>query len=118
MVERYAEVADFLLVYVDEAHPSDGWALRSRFQLRRHRSQEERCSAAGLLAREFGLPAACGVVADLMDNNANRAYGVAFERLCVVQSQKIAYLGGKGPFFYNLNGVREWLERHSGQRWG
>ncbi|MBN3319394.1 IOD2 deiodinase, partial [Atractosteus spatula] len=46
-----------------------------------------------------------------MDNNTNVAYGVSFERVCIVQQQKIAYLGGKGPFFYNLNEFLDSLMR-------
>lgn len=51
-----------------------------------------------------------------MDNNANVAYGVSNERVCIVQQKKIAYLGGKGPFFYNLKDVRQWLEQSYGRR--
>lgn len=113
MVEEFSAVADFLLVYVDEAHPSDGWAATSQFQLPRHRSLAQRCSAASLLLQHFRVPPPCRVVTDCMDNNSNAAYGVSFERFCIVQDEKIAYLGGKGPFFYNLSEVRTWLEKQS-----
>uniref|UniRef100_A0A8C3RMV9 Iodothyronine deiodinase n=2 Tax=Chelydra serpentina TaxID=8475 RepID=A0A8C3RMV9_CHESE len=113
-------VADFLLVYIDEAHPSDGWAApgisSSSFEVRKHRNQEDRCAAAHQLLERFSLPPQCQVVADCMDNNANVAYGVSFERVCIVQRQKIAYLGGKGPFFYNLQEVRLWLEQNYSKR--
>uniref|UniRef100_A0A803W8K0 Iodothyronine deiodinase n=1 Tax=Ficedula albicollis TaxID=59894 RepID=A0A803W8K0_FICAL len=120
LVEEFSGVADFLLVYIDEAHPSDGWAAPgispSSFEVKKHRSQEERCAAAHQLLEHFSLPPQCQVVADCMDNNANVAYGVSFERVCIVQRQKIAYLGGKGPFFYNLREVRLWLERNFSKR--
>lgn len=112
-------MADFLLVYIDEAHPSDGWAapgISSSFEVKKHRSQEDRCAAAHQLLKRFSLPPQCQVVADCMDNNANVAYGVSFERVCIVQRQKIAYLGGKGPFFYNLQEVRLWLEQNFQKR--
>lgn len=121
LVEEFSGVADFLLVYIDEAHPSDGWAAPgispSSFEVKKHRSQEERCAAAHQLLEHFSLPPQCQVVADCMDNNANVAYGVSFERVCIVQRQKIAYLGGKGPFFYNLQEVRLWLEQNFSKRW-
>lgn len=108
-------MADFLLVYIDEAHPSDGWAVSGggtkSFEVKKHRSQEERCRAAHALLEHFPLPPQCHVAADCMDNNANVAYGVSFERVCIVQRQKIAYLGGKGPFFYSLKEVQQWLEQ-------
>lgn len=113
-------MADFLLVYIDEAHPSDGWAVPAdsslSFEVKKHRNQEDRCAAAHRLLERFSLPPQCRVVADCMDNNANVAYGVAFERVCIVQRQKIAYLGGKGPFFYNLQEVRHWLEKNFNKR--
>ncbi|MEJ1269586.1 deiodinase iodothyronine type II [Cricetulus griseus] len=120
LVEEFSSVADFLLVYIDEAHPSDGWAVPGdsslSFEVKKHRSQEDRCAAAHQLLERFSLPPQCQVVADRMDNNANVAYGVAFERVCIVQRQKIAYLGGKGPFSYNLQEVRSWLEKNFSKR--
>uniref|UniRef100_A0A8C1ZYE6 Iodothyronine deiodinase n=1 Tax=Cyprinus carpio TaxID=7962 RepID=A0A8C1ZYE6_CYPCA len=120
MVEEFSDVADFLLVYIDEAHPSDGWAAppmeNFSFEVRKHRNLEERMFAAQKLLEHFSLPPQCQLVADCMDNNANVAYGVAYERVCIVQKNTIAYLGGKGPFFYNLKDVRHWLEKSYGQR--
>lgn len=114
LAEEYAAAADFVLVYVDEAHPADGWAACSPFQLPRHRTLADRLSAAALLLRHFRLEPWCRVVADSMDNQANRAYGVASERFCIVHWEKVAHLGGRGPFFYSLAGVKTWLERHRG----
>ncbi|KAK7152790.1 hypothetical protein R3I93_010879 [Phoxinus phoxinus] len=120
MVEEFSDVADFLLVYIDEAHPSDGWAAppmeHFSFEVRKHRNLEERMFAARKLLEHFSLPPQCQWVADCMDNNANVAYGVSYERVCIVQKNKIAYLGGKGPFFYNLKDVLHWLEKSYGKR--
>lgn len=111
-------MADFLLVYIDEAHPSDGWVAPPMgsysFNVRKHQNLEERLGAARKLIEHFSLPPQCQLVADCMDNNANVAYGVSNERVCIVQQKKIAYLGGKGPFFYNLKDVRQWLEQSFG----
>lgn len=119
-MEDFSDVADFLLVYIDEAHPSDGWVAppmgSSCFNVRKHQNLEERLGAARKLTEHFSLPPQCQLVADCMDNNANVAYGVSNERVCIVQQRKIAYLGGKGPFFYNLKDVRQWLEQSFGKR--
>ncbi|KAG8561982.1 hypothetical protein GDO81_015552 [Engystomops pustulosus] len=116
LVEEFSNVADFLLVYIDEAHPSDGWAAPGggSYEVKKHRNLEDRCAAANKLLENFSLPPQCQVVADCMDNNANVAYGVSFERVCIVQGEKIVYLGGKGPFFYNIQEVRQWLEQTFG----
>lgn len=120
LVEDFSDVADFLLVYIDEAHPSDGWVAppmgACSFNVRKHQSLEERLGAARKLIDHFSLPPQCQLVADCMDNNANVAYGVSNERVCIVQQRKITYLGGKGPFFYNLNDVRQWLEQSYGKQ--
>ena len=34
MVKRFGEIADFLIVYIDEAHPSEGWAFKVRLHER------------------------------------------------------------------------------------
>ena len=119
-MEDFCDVADFLLVYIDEAHPSDGWAGPPAgpcsFSFRKHQNLEERMGAARQLLEHFALPPQCHLVADCMDNNANAAYGVSNERVCIVHQRKIAYVSGKGPFFYNLKEVRRWLERSSGRR--
>lgn len=120
LVEDFSDVANFLLVYIDEAHPSDGWvapALGScSFDVPKHQNLEERLGAARKLIEHFSLPPQCQLVADCMDNNANVAYGVSNERVCIVKQRKIAYLGGKGPFFYNLKDVQHWLEQNFGKR--
>lgn len=119
-MEDFSDVADFLLVYIDEAHPSDGWEAPPMgpcpVAVRKHQSLEERLGAARQLLELFPLPPQCHLVADGMDNNANVAYGVSNERVCIVQQRKVAYLGGKGPFFYNLKEVRQWLEQSYGKR--
>ena len=30
LVQKYSDVADFVVVYIEEAHPTDGWALEVR----------------------------------------------------------------------------------------
>uniref|UniRef100_A0A8B9RLF5 Iodothyronine deiodinase n=1 Tax=Astyanax mexicanus TaxID=7994 RepID=A0A8B9RLF5_ASTMX len=120
LVQDFSDVADFLLVYIDEAHPSDGWAAPPMkpysFKVKKHRNLEDRVTAARNLLEHFSLPPQCQLVADCMDNNANVAYGVSYERVCIVQKKKIAYLGGKGPFYYNLKDVQRWLEQCYGKR--
>ncbi|KAG9347263.1 hypothetical protein JZ751_004830 [Albula glossodonta] len=84
LVEDFSDVADFLLVYVQEAHPLDGWAAPAVgpgcFRVRQHRTLEERMLAARSLLEHFALPPQCQLVIDSMDNDANAAYGVSYER--------------------------------------
>ena len=44
-----------------------------------------------------------------MENSVSKAFGAFPERLFIIQDKKIAYEGGMGPFFYNLEEVRDSL---------
>lgn len=38
LTEDYADVADFVIVYISEAHPTDGWAIEGNvFQVANHK---------------------------------------------------------------------------------
>lgn len=105
----YAQVADFLTIYIEEAHPSDGWAFNNNVSIRKHRCIEDRIAAAKMLeTRNPPFP----IVVDDIDNNANMAYGGLFERLFIIHKGKIAYEGGRGPELYFPCEVREWLENN------
>lgn len=107
----YAPVADFLTIYIEEAHPSDGWAFNNNISIRQHRCIEDRLAAAKMLqTRNPPFP----IVADTLDNNANMAYGGLYERLFIIHKGKIAYEGGRGPELYFPSEVRTWLETNVG----
>lgn len=42
--------------------------------------------------------------------------GFHLSECALCRDKKIAYLGGKGPFFYNLQEVRLWLEQNFSKR--
>uniref|UniRef100_V9LIB0 Iodothyronine deiodinase n=2 Tax=Callorhinchus milii TaxID=7868 RepID=V9LIB0_CALMI len=110
---RYADIADFLLVYIEEAHPSDGWvSTDAPYEIPKHRCLEDRLRAASLMDKENP---GCLVVADGMDNLSNAAYGAYFERLYVVMDQHVVYQGGRGPEGYKISELREWLSRYRRQ---
>lgn len=110
LVLRYSDIADSLLVYIEEAHPSDGWrSSDAPYQIRGHQSLEERRDAACLM--ELEAPG-CAVVADSMNNASNSAYGAFFHRLYIVQDGEVVYQGARGPEGYRLSELRLWLERY------
>jgi len=109
LADAFAARADFMVVYVAEAHPAEVWPAPGGLLVHSHQNLHERRSAAHMLLREAPLRS-CRVVADAMDDNANLAYGVAFERLAVIQDGQIVFLGGKGPFSYRVSDVGSFLE--------
>ncbi|XP_019614500.1 PREDICTED: type I iodothyronine deiodinase-like [Branchiostoma belcheri] len=117
MVKRtmsdFASVADFAVVYVAEAHPTDGWATVGNMatDIRQHRSLEERLAAAEILALH-DIP--CPILVDTMDNAAARAYAALPDRLYIVLDGVCVYRGAPGPDGFHPGEVRDWLQRFSG----
>ena len=106
--QAHRESAEFFVVYVQEAHPTDGWQVDSNVQegvlFSQHRSYDERESVAQSCSidLQIGLP----IIIEEMDNAIDEAYGAAPERLYLVDVDgSVAYHGGAGPHFFDLD---EW----------
>ena len=88
VASSFADVADFVTVYIEEAHPADGWAFSNNVNINTHRKIEDRIEAAkGLLVHKPSFPIVC----DGMAEEANYAYGGLYERLYIIHKGKIAY---------------------------
>jgi hypothetical protein len=106
--QRFRDRVEFFVVYVQEAHPTDGWQTDSNLQdgvlFRQHQSYAEREEVAQTCSLDLhiGLP----IIIEEMNNAIDEAYGAAPERLYLVGVDgKVAYQGGAGPHFFNLD---EW----------
>ena len=106
--QQYRDRVEFFVVYVQEAHPTDGWQMDSNIEdgvlFRQHRSYREREEVAQSCSIDLniGLP----VLIEEMDNAIDEAYGAAPERLYLVAADgRVAYHGGAGPHFFDLD---EW----------
>lgn len=102
---KYEERATFLMVYVREPHPLDGWRMENNdhagVAVRQPRNFEERMGVAkscnGLL--DLGFP----MLVDTMDDAVNNAYSGVPSRLYLIdRAGKIAFKNGRGPFGFNL----------------
>ena len=114
----YKDHADFLTVYVREAHPTDEWQMKSNIKdevcYAQPRNLSDRLAIANDFTKRYKYPVPFGV--DDMNNAANDAYAAWPERLYVIdESGKIAYRGGMGPFNYNPAEVRNWLAGRYGE---
>lgn len=94
-------MADFITVYIAEAHATDGaWPLKNaRFSVASHKTVEERNSAAKLL-RDF-LP--CPILIDSMRDEANILYGGIPDRIVVILDGHIEFIGAKGPRGFKID---------------
>lgn len=111
--EDFSRVADFVTVYIAEAHPTDGWAIDGNVEIANHKNLEERFAAAQRMTEME--PVDCPVLVDLLTDEANKAYGGMPERLYIVQDGVIVYKGNQGPFGYKLREVEEWLKKYKGE---
>ena len=105
---RYRERVEFFVVYVQEAHPTDGWQTDSNIAegvlFRQHRSYDERESVARSCSIDLHID--LSIIIEEMDNAIDESYGAAPERLYLVDVDgRVAYHGGAGPHFFDLD---EW----------
>jgi len=117
--ERYRDRADFLTVYIREAHPTDEWQMdaneREKVCYAQPRSIEQRLRIASDFVDRFDYRIPIAV--DPMENPADRVYAGWPERLYVVdESAVIAYKGKAGPFGYHPEEVEAWLAKRFGER--
>ena len=95
----YQNDVEFLLIYIREAHPTDGWYMGSH-DIRDHQSMAERRAVAGQceMALQYGIQ----TYVDEMDDAVMRAYAAWPERLYLVGIDgRIVYAGGLGPFEFH-----------------
>lgn len=99
--ERQKENADFLMVYVREAHPTNGWAMKSNEKagvafaqpttLDERRAVAEQCAAK--------LNPTMPLLVDDVNDAVGNAYSGMPARLYVIDTEgKVAYKSGRGPF--------------------
>lgn len=113
----YKDKADFLTVYVREAHPTDEWQMKSNVKddvcYAQPKTLEQRVAIAQDFTKRFKFPLPFGI--DDMGNAADNAYAAWPERLYVIdETGHVAYRGGMGPFKYKPAEVRDWLAARYG----
>ena len=113
IADAYADrQVDYVLVYITEAHPSDGWMPEwapEQFQgsTAHARSTEERLQSARKFADSLGLTVP--VLVDTIADECENRYEARPERLYVVQGGKVLWRCGLGPFEYDAPGLATFL---------
>ena len=110
----FADVADFITIYIREAHPTDGWVLGgNKKNISQPKTMDERIAAADIL---LYMDITCPILIDTINNQACQLYASLPERLYIFHKDTIVYIGGKGPDDYRLNEVRDWLTIYKKQK--
>jgi len=101
--------ADFIAVYISEAHPVDEWKIEGHgVCYMQPKTLQARVSIAldFIKKKNYKVP----LYVDLMDNNTALAYEAHPERLYVIQNGVIVYQGGPGPYGYKISQMEKFLE--------
>ncbi len=114
MADTYRGSVDFLVVYIREAHPEDGWILpenrRSGLAVNEPQTDEERRAVASTCAANLRMR--MPMVVDGIDNAVASAYGGWPDRLYLVgRDGRIAFQGGEGPFGFKPEELERAIER-------
>ncbi len=101
MWERYRDRVDFVVVYIREAHPEDGWVVTP------NRDEDIRYADPTTDQERHDVAAACAlrlqirmpVVIDRVDDKIASAYGALPDRLYLIgKGGRVAFQGERGPF--------------------
>jgi hypothetical protein len=108
LYEQYKDQAAFFVVYIQEAHASNGWPephnVSQGIVFADPTSSEERGRLGQLCVRKLGIkfPA----VLDTQDNATERAYTAWPDRLYVIDRDgRVAYKAEPGPYGFRPEGV-------------
>jgi hypothetical protein len=110
--DRYKKDAHFLMIYVREAHPSNGWKMESNTKVGVEVSQptdfEERVKVAGQFCER--LKTTIPVVVDEINDVVGHAYSGMPARMYVIDTEgKVAYKSGRGPFGFRVGEMEQAL---------
>ena len=110
--DLYAEYGDrvqFLVIYIREAHPTDGWYMgnhdfRDPRTIGERRELAETCE----IRLRYGIP----TIVDEMDDRVMKAYAAWPDRLYLVDFDgTVTYAGGIGPWGFNPSELKRAIDR-------
>ncbi len=120
---QYHERVKFLMIYIREAHPVDGWWFgeglqgqiikrvfpRAATDVYDPQTLEERRAVAGRCQEslQYGIL----TYVDEIDDPVNKAYAASPTRLYLVASDgRVVYAGGLGPYGFRPSELKEAIE--------
>ena len=105
----------FLGVYVREAHPTDGWRMKSNdkagIAVAQPTTWTERTAVAARCCSTLKMT--MPLLVDGLDDRVGHAYSGMPDRLYVVgRDGRVVYKGGRGPFGFNAGEMEQALILH------
>jgi len=101
LYRKYRDRANFVMIYVREAHPTDGWKMESNemvdVSLPQPATYDERAKVAQLCGDRLAL--GFPMVVDTIDDAVGSYYSGMPSRLYLIDGEgKVAFKNGRGPF--------------------
>ena len=115
--ERYRDDLHCFCIYIQEAHPEDGWQIPHNLEddviFYQPKTLDERgvVAEACMLKLELKMP----VLLDDIDDTTDKAYAALPERLYVIgKDGNVAYQGGMGPWGFDVGAWEKAIEAQLG----
>lgn len=102
---KYKDKINFFCIYIQEAHPEDGWQVDHNidddviFNQPNNMDERAEIAQACMLRLELAMP----TLLDDMQNTTDQAYVALPERLYVIDTdQRVIFQCGPGPFEFDV----------------
>jgi len=109
---RFGDRAEFLMVYVREAHPDDGWKMESNTKASVSVKQPTTWAQRAAVCEQFRerLKPTIPVVVDQVPDLVGHQYSGMPARMYVIDKQgKVSYKSGRGPFGFRVGEMEQAL---------
>ena len=109
---RYADRANFLMVYVREAHPTDGWRMESNDKVGVATEQPGTYAERAAVAQRCGTLLGLGfpMLVDTIDDAVGARYSGMPGRFYIIDREgKIAFKNGRGPYGFKPDELEQSL---------
>lgn len=110
--QRFQDQAEFLTIYVREAHPTDGWHMCSNEKVGVKVAQPKTDSDRSAVAGQFHqlLKPTMPLLVDDVCDSTGHAYSGMPARLYVIDKHgRVAYKAGRGPFGFQVGEMEQAL---------
>ena len=111
--ESWRERVEFVVVYIREAHPEEGWVVSPNraedIRINDPTTTDDRVEVAATCA--INLKIRMPVLVDEIDDRIANAYGALPDRLYLIDQQgRIAFQGERGPWGFDPTALRAAIE--------
>lgn len=110
-MKEYADIAQFLLVYIAESHAVDEWPVGEKIVKKQHTTTEERIDACKECLEDFQLQ--WPTVIDTIENDFHQTYACWPIRFYLINEGVFEYVARPRKTGYDLTEIEAWLKEAS-----